>query len=122
MAYDISYDPKRNLAVVRHFGSVDRDDLWNGREAAMKLVSGKEFPRILVDLLDIEFEMTSLEDFEFAQAQPNYYSGNARVAVMIKKNDPQKVEHEFISTLSLNRGVLVMVFNDRIEAEKWLMG
>ena len=121
MAYEIKYDESRNLALVRHFGTVDRNDLWNGREEAMKLVQGREHPSILVDMRSIELGISTMEEFNFARAQSNYSPGLAKVAVLIGKNDPREKEHHLMETIGQNRGAMLRVFDDQAEAEKWLM-
>ena len=122
MAYEIKYDEVRNLAMVNHFGTVDRNDLWNGREEAMKLVRDKATPRVMVDMRKIELMTSIMEEFNFARAQSNYSPGSVKVAVLIRKDDPKKKEHHLVETVGQNRGSMLMVFDDQAEAEKWLMG
>lgn len=121
MAYEIKYDETRNLAVVRHIGTVDQDELWKGREEAMKMVRGKATPRVMVDMREIELRTSVMEEFNFARAQSNYSPGSVKVAVLIKKDDPKKEEHHLIETVGQNRGAMLMLFDDQAEAEKWLM-
>lgn len=121
MAYEIQYDEKRNLAVVRHFGTVDRDELWNSREKAMKLVKDRVAPRVMVDMREIELMTSTMDEFNFGRAQSNYFPGLVKVAVLIIKDDPKKEEHHLIETVGQNRGAMLMVFDDPAEAEKWLM-
>ena len=122
MAHDVTHDPKRNLVVITHSDHVDKDDLWNARLAALKIIQDNESPRILVDMRGINLTTTILERFEFAQSHNKHFSSRTKIATLITKDDPKKEDHQFVETVSLNRGFLLRVFEDQGEAEKWLLG
>jgi hypothetical protein len=122
MAHDVKHDPKRNLVVIKHSDHVDKNDLWNARLAALKIIQDNESPRILVDMRNINMTTTTLERFEFAQSHNKHFSSRTKIATLITKDDPRKEDHKFVETVSLNRGFLLRVFEDQGEAEQWLLG
>jgi hypothetical protein len=122
MAHDVKHDLEKDLVIIKHSDHVDKDDLWNARLNALKLIQDHESPRILVDMRDINLTTTTMERFEFAQAHNKYFPTRTKIATVINKNDPKKDDHQFVETVSLNRGFLLRVFEDEHEAEKWLLG
>jgi len=122
MAHDVKHNLEKNLVVITHSDLVDKDDLWNARLAALKIIQDNESPRILVDMRDINLTTTTLERFEFAQSHNKHFSSRTKIATLITKDDPKKQDHQFVETVSLNRGFMLRVFEDQGEAEKWLLG
>jgi hypothetical protein len=122
MAHDVKQDLEKKLVVIKHSDRVDKDDLWNARLAALKMVQDHESPRILVDMRNINLTTTTMERFEFAQSHNKYFTSRTKIATLITKDDPKKQDHQFVETVSLNRGFLLRVFEDQGEAEQWLLG
>jgi hypothetical protein len=121
MAYKVRLYKTRNMAVVKHSGLVDGEELWNARKKAMELVHGAPSPRVLVDLRDVRMEMSTIEQFNFARAQNIFSQGKVKVAVVIGKADPQVKDHRLMETIGQNRGAMLQIYEDRDEAKKWLM-
>ncbi|MDQ7797779.1 MAG: hypothetical protein RDU76_02390 [Candidatus Edwardsbacteria bacterium] len=122
MAHDVKQDLEKKLVVIKHSDRVDKDDLWNARLAALKIIQDNESPRILVDMRNIDLTTTTMERFEFAQSHNKYFTSRTKIATLITKDDPKKQDHQFVETVSLNRGFLLRVFEDQGEAEQWLLG
>jgi hypothetical protein len=120
VAHEVKRDDKRNLIIVKHSDRVDRDDLWNARLAALKMLKDGETPRILVDMREGSIRVTTTDRFEFAQSHNKYFASRTRVAKLIKPDDLHRESHRFAETVSLNRGFMLRVFEDEQEAERWL--
>jgi hypothetical protein len=122
MAHEVKRDPQRNLIIVKHSDRVDRDDLWNARLAALKMLQEGETPRILVDMRGSSMRASTTDRFEFAQSHNKFFASRTRVAKLIHSDDPHREAHLFAETVSQNRGFMMRVFEDQREAEKWLLG
>lgn len=122
MAHNVKHHPEKNLVIVKHTDQVDKHDLWDARLKILDCIKEKDSPRILVDMRDIILETTTMDRFEFAQSHNKYFPSSTKIATLMSKDDPNKSQHEFVETVSMNRGFMLRVFDDEHEAERWLLG
>lgn len=116
MPYEIKIMDGNSGIEVRYHGSVD----FNQRIQALSDVAeimrrGQVAQRVLVDRIEIESQLRTMEDFNFGvKLAKTRELWNVRIAILRKPDD------EFVDVVAQNRGSMIKGFSIRDEALQWL--
>ena len=120
MAHEIRFDREKGLVRVRHFGSVNKRDLQDGRREVVKLVQGKDRSRMLIDLRETKLTSSVVEELGLARPQGGPHKGVMKVAVLVRKDRYGNTRQTEDPAPQAGSNV-IRVFDTEREAECWLL-
>lgn len=123
MPYEVSYDEKDEIVLLRGFDKVTQQEHYDAHHKAFQLCGENKSSMMLVNLQDIDTSKTSTQDcFDFGQflAEADI-TPSFRIAVLMPKNLDSGQDVHFVTTVATNRGRNIRRFQTPEEAKNWLL-
>ena len=123
MPYEVSYDEKDEIILLRASGKVTQQEHYDAHHKAFRLSGENKSSMMLVNLQDIDTSKTSTQDcFDFGQflAEADI-DPSTHIAVLMPKDLDSGNDVQFVTTVATNRGRNIRRFETSEEAKKWLL-
>ena len=120
MPHHITRDTVKGLVRVIHRDLIQHHDLWAMSTDLIAQLEGVVDPRILLDLRAASLRVEDWEKSTFAEAHRAIVGRRARIAALIRCNDPQYRDYLHFEIVCANQGIRLRIFDDERRAESWL--
>ncbi len=120
MTNHITRDTVKGIVRVIKQDLLRHRDLWAASRDLAAELEGVKAPRVLVDLREASIGVEDWEKRQFAEAHKEIIGRKARIAALIRRQDPQYREYLHFEVLFANLGLRVRIFDDEHRALSWL--
>ena len=117
MSSQIIYDEKENFLKIKYSGYENIEEFNNSLEKAFKICKEKNFPNIILDIFEVNFDLISFTDkFIAGEKIAELFNYPSKIAVLA----PRKSHDRFAEDVATNRGANIRSFIDIDKAIEWL--
>jgi len=121
MAYDLEIEAKDGILLVKATGTRSYQTILSISQDVLKACLEKKLKKVLIDVLDLEGRLGTLEAFEITDKYFPKIRNRSVIThcalVDLKEFEPK---YKFFENLAVNRGFLLRIFSDRDQAMAWL--
>lgn len=121
--HTVGFDRCLRIATITYSGQLTVSDIERGCRSGVDLILEEDCNRVLIDSREVDLAASTLELFHLAKtlaaalAEHNIEIRTIHRALVVKEiND----DHLFIENVATNNGHTVKVFDNIIQAKKWL--
>jgi hypothetical protein len=119
MAYAVKLVKDAKYVSVLLMGEVSRNDLENSRDEANLALTANGWNRLYVEVTRGNPRLSVMEHFKFTSEHQSSFAAGVRMALVHRPDE--LVDFRFIETVAQNRGVIMKLFRDKIQALSWLL-
>jgi hypothetical protein len=120
MPYHIYISDDSTYVVLEQSGKVTRGIQLQYNIEAHKLGKEHHIKKYLMDLIHARNTESNIENYQFTYEDLRGTNEIDRAAVVAIVVDPEDHSHDFIETLSINSGLNVTLFRDKVKAIEFL--
>ncbi len=120
MPHHITKDTIKGIHTIIQRDLIQHHDLWAMSRDLVAELEGVVAPKVLLDMREATLRVEDWEKHQFAEAHRAIIGRKARIAALIKCNDPQYREYLHFEIVCANEGIHLRIFDDERRAESWL--
>jgi hypothetical protein len=123
MPYEVSFDEKDKIVLLRASGLVTHEEHEAARRQAAQLCRENECSKIMADLQELDTEKSStLDCFDYGKSlAQEKIPLSTRIAIVLP-TDPDSIKDiQFVTIVAENRGRGTLQFKTVEEAKQWLL-
>lgn len=122
MPYDLKFDATPRHLAMSLCGPMNYEACREAMEALVAEATAREFPPILVDLLEMEADLSATEVFELVDGAKDSGIGSRSRVAMVGQLRPPFDRLGFAVEIAEHRGLQVQGFRCPDQARAWLAG
>jgi hypothetical protein len=115
---DIIFEDKNNYLQIKYYGYNNVEIFFNSLEKAFKICKEKNYPNLVLDILNVDFgKITFTDKYDAGEKIAELFSYPRKVAVLA----PKKFHDRLAENVATNRGANIKAFHDINDAIKWII-
>ncbi|MFH1754416.1 MAG: hypothetical protein ABIA59_01825 [Candidatus Latescibacterota bacterium] len=120
MPEDITLDKKNKIIIVTSWGDVTFTDVKGSRDKIYQMYEETGIDKVLVDARKQTSFLKALETYDITEGSSDLDFKSKRIKWAVVPSKKTRKELRFLETASLNRGLIVKLFDTMEEAIQWL--
>jgi len=121
MPFNIKAIENGKYVLVEHHGFVTVTELEEGRSSAKKLLTEKNWSKVLFDVTGMTNNLSIINIYHLTKSHQHVFDVLDRIGLLVSPIPERKQNSRFIENIAANRGVNLKVFFDAEQARSWLI-